>query len=176
VVNDEIHTARDVTKTNSYRLHTFQSRSSGVLGFADPDRIAFYRRATKRHTTESDLALPASGDELPRVEVLYVHAGNQADIVPAVVKLGAKGIVVAGTGAGATGELRQELAAAAKAGTVVVRSSRVGEGRIVRDDNWQEPGFVAADNLSPHKSALLLALGLLQTSDPERIQQLFDTY
>jgi hypothetical protein len=38
-----------------------------------------------------------------------------------------------------------------KGSAVVVRSSRVGEGRIVRGNNWYEPGRVAADNLSPQR-------------------------
>ena len=36
--------------------------------------------------------------------------------------------------------------------------------------------MVAADGLSPHKSALLLALALTQTRDPATIQRMFDTY
>jgi L-asparaginase len=57
-----------------------------------------------------------------------------------------------------------------------VRSARVGEGRVVRDDNWQEPGMVAADTLNPQKAALLLALALTRTRDPDEIQRLFDEY
>jgi L-asparaginase len=52
----------------------------------------------------------------------------------------------------------------------------VGEGRVVRDDNWQEPGMVAADTLNPQKAALLLALALTRTRDPDEIQRLFDEY
>jgi L-asparaginase len=59
---------------------------------------------------------------------------------------------------------------------VIVRSARVGEGRVVREDNWQEPGMVAADTLSPQKAALLLALALTRTRDPDAIQRLFDEY
>ena len=48
VANNEIHSARDVTKTNTYRLHTFQSRGLGPLGTADTDRLTFHRRITRR--------------------------------------------------------------------------------------------------------------------------------
>ena len=47
---------------------------------------------------------------------------------------------------------------------------------MVRDDNWQEPGFVAADNLSPQKARILLQLALTKTSKPDEIQQMFDDY
>ena len=38
------------------------------------------------------------------------------------------------------------------------QSSRVGEGRIVRNSNWYKPDMVVADNLSPQKAAILLSL------------------
>jgi L-asparaginase/Glu-tRNA(Gln) amidotransferase subunit D len=67
---------------------------------------------------------------------------------------GAKGIVVASVGAGAPGPLGKELLEIIKKrSAVVVVSSRVGEGRIVRNNNWDEPGMVAADTLSPQKAA-----------------------
>ena len=77
-----------------------------------------------------------------------------------------------------SGELKHLLGLAkiAAQGVVVVRSSRVGDGRVIREDNWQEPGMVAADNLSPHKAAWLLALALTKTRDPDAIQRLFDEY
>jgi L-asparaginase len=72
--------------------------------------------------------------------------------------------------------MRKDLAALAQQGIVIVRSARVGEGRVIRDDNWQEPGMVAADNLNPQKAALLLTLALTVTADADEIQGLFDRY
>ncbi len=175
VTNDEINAARDVTKTHTYRLQTFRSRDLGVLGYADPDRMVFYRTPTRRHTTASEFDLRGVA-RLPQVDVLYVHAAARPALARAAVELGAEGLVIAGTGAGSTGALREELAAIARAGTIVVRSARVGEGRVVRDDNWQEPGMVAADNLNPQKAALLLALALTRTRDADEVQRMFDEY
>jgi L-asparaginase len=175
VANDEINAARDVTKTSAYRLHTYRSRDLGVLGYADPDRIVFYRTPTRRHTTHSEFDVSGL-TSLPRVDVIYIHAGARPDVARAVAGLGAPGLVIAGTGPGALGEMRAELAAIAAEGVVVVRSARVGEGRVVREDNWQEPGMVAADNLNPQKAALLLALALTRTRDPDEVQRFFDEY
>jgi L-asparaginase len=108
--------------------------------------------------------------------VIYVFTGARADLASAAVNAGAEGLVIAGSGAGSTGDMRKELAALAAKGVVIVRSSRVGDGRVVRDDNWQEPGMVAADNLSPHKAAWLLTLALTRTRDPDAIQRMFDEY
>jgi len=175
VTNGEINAARDVTKTDTYRLQTFSSRELGILGYADLDRIEFYRAPLRRHTKDSVFDL-AKVEHLPRVDVIFAFTGAQADVAQAAVKLGAKGLVVASPGAGSTGDLRKPLAEIVKQGVPVVRAARVGLGRVVRDDNWQEPGMIAGDNLLPQKAAALLALALTRTNDPDTIQKWFDEY
>jgi len=175
VANGEITGARDVTKTNTYRLQAFRGRDLGLLGYADQDEIAYYHLPARRHTIQSEFVLD-QGSSLPRVEILYVGVTSQPGLATAAVQAGARGLVAAGTGAGSLGNLDAELAAIAAAGVVVVRSARVGEGRVVRDDNWQRPNMVAADNLSPQKASLLLALGLQITQEPDEIQRMFDQY
>jgi L-asparaginase len=176
VVNDTIQAARDVSKTNTYRVETFQSREVGLLGYADPDRIVYYRAPLRRHTTQSEFDLASIGT-LPKVPILYAHAGDDGDLVRAAAAAGARGLVIAGTGAGHTNNMRAALAELhATSGIAVVRAARVGAGRVIRDDNWQEPGFVAADNLLPQKARILLQLGLTRTSDPDVLQRMFDEY
>lgn len=174
VLNTEIHSARDVSKTNTYRLETFKSPDLGPLGFADADRVVFYRVPERAHT----LATPfkVSGlRSLPRVEILYDYYGQDGGLVKAAVDLGAEGIVVAGSGAGSTGYMRDSLKQAMEQGVVVVRSSRLGSGRVLPGDNYSFPGSVAADNLNPQKARVLLQLCLTLTNDPTEVQRLFDT-
>lgn len=176
MLNDEINAARDVTKANTYRLETFQSRELGILGYADPDRIVFYRAPTRKHTTQSQFDLTRITD-IPKVAILYSYTGDDGDLAKAAVAAGAKGLVIAGTGAGHTQNARKVLKELTDmTGVIVVRSARVGAGRVVRDDNWQEPGFVAADNLSPQKARILLQLALTMTTKPDEIQRMFDEY
>lgn len=176
VLNDEINAARDVTKTNTYRVQTFQSRELGLLGYADPDRIVFYRAPTRRHTTRTEFDLTRISS-FPRVDIIYAHTGDDGELAKASAALGAKGLVIAGTGAGHTQNARKILKELSnRQGVRIVRSARVGAGRVVRDDNWQEPGFIAADNLSPQKARILLQLGLTQTTDPDELQRMFDEY
>jgi L-asparaginase len=175
VTNGEINAARDVTKTDTYRLQTFRSRELGILGYADVDRIAFYRAPIRRQTADSVFDV-STVERMPRVDIIYVFTGVRADLAEAAVKLGARGLVIAGSGAGSTGDMRKILAEIVKQGVAVVRSARVGDGRVVRDDNWQEPGMIAADNLNPQKAAVLLALALTRTHDPDEIQKFFDEY
>jgi L-asparaginase type II len=176
VMNDEINAAREVTKTNTYRVQTFRSRDIGLLGYADPDAIVYYRAPLRRHTLASEFDLSAV-EHMPMVDVLYVHTGCRSGAAEAALAVGVRGIVVAGAGAGATGNFAFEInEIAAERRAVIVLSSRVGEGRVLRENNWSEPNMVAADNLPPHKAAILLSLALLKTDQPDEIQKLFDAY
>ncbi len=52
VLNNEIQSARDVTKSNAFRVETFTSRELGFLGYVDSDgQVIFYRSVTRLHTT-----------------------------------------------------------------------------------------------------------------------------
>jgi len=172
--NGEINAARDVTKTNTYHVHTFRTRDVGMLGYADADRIVYYRAPLQRHTVNSEFN---ADTPLPRVEVLHIYAGSQAGMAEAAVSLGAKGLVIAGIGAGAIGNLSDECKKiAAERRAVVVRSARVGEGRVLADSAYHEPNMIAAGNLLPQKAALLLSLALARTADLDEIQRVFDQY
>ncbi len=173
-LNDQIHSARYVSKTSTYRLETFQSPALGPMGFADADRIVFYYRPERLHTLATPFTVDTF-DKVPRVDVLYDYFGADGALVDAAVDLGAKGLVVAGSGAGAVGGMKDALVKAVSRGVVVARSSRVGSGRVVADDNYQFPGTVAADNLNPQKARILLQLALVITQDPAGVQRLFDT-
>jgi L-asparaginase len=174
--NGEINAGRDVTKTNTYHLHTFRTRDLGLLGYIDPDKIEYYRTPHRRHTVNSEFSV-IGVQSLPYVEVAYIHAGTRPGLADALVGLGAKGIIIASVGAGSPGSLDKELEEILKRrSAVVVQSSRVGEGRVVRNNNWYESGMVVADNLSPQKAAILLALALTKTSDTDDIQRMFDEY
>lgn len=173
--NSEINAARDVTKTFTFQVQTFRSRDLGVLGYADADRIVFYRTPTRRHTLASDFTLD-DADRLPRVEILYGHTGADPRLARAAADLGARGLVIAGIGAGAMGVYRDVLLELAAQGVRVVRSARVGEGRVLSTGNAHEDGTIAADNLNPQKAAILLAFAMARGLDVGGVQTVFDTY
>lgn len=177
VLNDTIHGARDVTKTATYRVETFQGRDLGPLGYADGDgRIRFYHRPALRHTTSSAFEWSSITD-LPRVDVVLSYVGADGTMVDAAVAAGAKGIVSAGTGAGRpTPEEEKALQRAHEHGVVICQGSRVGSGRAVRSPGLRKRGWVATDNLQPWKAKVLLALALTQTTDPDEIQELIEAH
>ncbi len=51
VLNADINSAREVTKTDTLHLQTFETRGYGVLGVAARDRVVYYRRVDRRHTS-----------------------------------------------------------------------------------------------------------------------------
>src|SRR5580765_7029619 len=130
VLNDEINAAREVTKTDALRLNTFQTRGYGILGVVDADRVAFYRRSLKRHSAGSEFDI-APVTKLPRVDVLLVYQGADGDLIRAAADAGARGIVIAAAGAGATsGTQPAGIDYATKKGVFVVTTTRAGAGRI----------------------------------------------
>ena len=118
-------------------------------------------------------------DKLPRVDVIYAHANMSADLIDAAIRNGAQGLVIAGVGDGnMTTPALDLLTKAAKNGIVVVRSTRLAAGIVLRNNevNDDENGFIASGELNPAKSRVLLQLALTRTTDPVRIQQMFYEY
>jgi L-asparaginase len=176
MLNDEIQAAREVTKTSNWRMQTFRTPDFGVLGHADADRIAYYRKSERRHmpNTEFDVS---SLTALPRVDIAYAYAGADGTAIRAFVAAGAKGIISAGFAPGMAPPADLDaLTEAVKQGVTVMQSSRAGSGRIYRSQRLTEAGILAADNLNPQKARILLALALTKTSDPVEIARIFATY
>ena len=176
VLNDEIHAARDVVKTSTYRLQTFRSLDFGALGHVDGDGVHFYRSPSRRHMPDSQFAA-SNLDTLPRVDIIYSYAGADGALVEAAVAAGARGIVSAGFAPGSpTPQQRTAFERAAKSGVVVVQCSRAASGRVAPRRRLRESGIVAGEDLSPQKARLLLMLALSTTSDVIAIQQAFQIY
>ena len=176
VLNDEIHAARDVVKTSTYRLQTFRSFDFGALGHVDGDGVHFYRSPSRKHMPDTQFAALDLG-ALPRVEIVYSYAGADGALVDAAVAAGARGIVSAGFAPGSpTPQQRTALERAAKSGVVIVQCSRAASGRVAPRRRLRESGIVAGDDLSPQKARILLMLALSTTPDITAIQQAFSTY
>jgi L-asparaginase len=178
VANDDIHGARAVTKRHTTDVETFVSPEVGLIGVCLFDDREFSRSPSRAHTTATPFTVTA-GQSLPRVDVIHAHAGMSPDLIDAAVAHGAKGIVIAGVGDGnmttdAFGAVRRAIAK----GVVVVRSTRVGEGIVRRNIEVDDDGIgtVVSKELNPAKARVLLKLALTQSSDPKKVQELFDKY
>jgi L-asparaginase len=178
VLNDEIHAARNVTKTKTTSLHAFASPNRGPIGLAYRPSIVWFAPPDKRHTTSSEFTV-YNVKALPRVDIIYAHANMPSDLIEASLRYGARGLVVAGVGDGnMSRSVVETLSRAAKTGVVVVRSTRLEQGMVLRNNEIDDDkaGFVASGELNPAKSRVLLQLALTVTKDAARVQRMFDEY
>jgi L-asparaginase len=178
VANDEIHFAREIAKTNTTQVGTFDSGHRGLAGLVNAGRIHFYSAPVRRHTAQGEFSLDGVS-ALPRVDIVYAHAGMGRELIDAAVKAGARGLVLAGVGDGNLNATALLAAAeAARTGVAVVRSSRTGGGVVERNIEIDDDrlGFVVADELNPQKARVLLMLGLTCTRDVRALQEMFFTY
>ena len=178
VANDDIHDARAMTKRHTSDVQTFVSPEVGLVGVCLFDDREFMRSPAHAHTTATPFTV-AIGQALPRVDVIYAHAGMCPDVIDGAVANGAKGLIIAGVGGGnMTTPALDAVKRAIGKGVVVVRSTRVGEGMVRRNIEVDDDtvGTVASKELNPAKARVLLKLALTQTSDSRRVQEFFDTY
>ena len=178
VMNDDIHGAREVTKSHVVDVQTFVSPDKGLVGQSTYGENRYFGKPGTRHTKESEFSIDGL-EKLPRVDIVYAHAGMDARIIDACVSSGAEGIVVAGTGNGNMAKSAIDaLAGAVKKGVVVVRSTRCWTGTVGRNIEIDDDtlGFIAAADLNPQKARVLLKLALTRTDDIGVIQKMFLTY
>jgi L-asparaginase len=189
VLNDEINSARNVTKTDALRLQTFRSRDYGQLGVVDRDRVVFFSQITERHNEQVEFDI-SKVTQLPRVDVLWVYQGASGDLIKAAVDNGAKGIVIAVAGAGAlSGTQPEALEYAASKGVFIVTATRTGSGRIAPPQRGgpaagqQTPAqqrrrqfTIAGEDHTPIKARVLLMVALTKTNDRNELQRIFTEY
>ncbi len=176
VLNDEIHSVRDVRKRDSNRVHTFGSEW-GPLGIVDSDAIVFRHAITTRHTGGSEVGLRNGVEGLPSVPIVADFTGNDGSVLDDQVEKGAVGVVVQAFGGGrASPGMRRAVADAAEAGVRVVLASRVPEGRVLSGVAAPSRGVIAAGDLGPYKARVLLMLALLEERTGAELQRLLDTH
>lgn len=169
VMDDRVFAARDVTKTNSMRVETFQAPERGALAIVDAYGIVFHRATSGREQPQFDI-----GDvrALPKVDIVYSYAGADSVAIDAFVAAGAKGLVIAGVGKGGmTSEQSRAVDRASKQGVVVVATTRTGSGPV---PNEGQTGTIGAGDLNPQKARVLLMLSLTRTSDPAQVARIFE--
>jgi L-asparaginase len=176
LLDDTIHGARDVTKTDTMRLSAFRDGAGGPLGWVDGDgRVVLSHRPARGLPLRgafADVDLRA----LPRVDIVLTYLGADGALVDAAVDAGAQAIVSAGTGAGypTPGEV-EALERASAAGVVVCQATRVGGGRVPLVGSLVARGWVAADDLQPWKARILLRLAAASgVRERAALQALFD--
>lgn len=177
-MNGLVMGARDVLKTNTTSVETFQAPNSGPLAYVNNGKVFYDRIPLKLHTRHTVFNVD-NLDKLPKVGIIYSYSNVEAEPLTAMINSDYQGIIHAGVGNGNIHKnIFPELINARKKGIQVVRSSRVPTGATTLDaevdDNQYQ--FVASQELNPQKARVLLMLALTQTRDWQTIQTYFNMY
>ncbi|BAF71837.1 asparaginase [Sulfurovum sp. NBC37-1] len=162
-MNQYINSARYVCKDNTTNVQTFDSGGHGYLGYIVGNRIIGYNAAPAK----KKLSAPKT---LPDIPLIYSYAGDDGSLIRYAVDHGAKGLVVAGVGAG---NVNQSVFKACKyalnKNVPLVIASRVRHGGVYPlygDEgggaSLLKAGTLLAGDLSPYKARLLLMIALGQ--------------
>ncbi|AJF08993.1 type II asparaginase [Helicobacter pylori] len=176
VMDDNIFSAREVIKTHTTHTSTFKALNSGAIGSVYYGKTRYYMQPLRKHTTESEFSLSQLKTPLPKVDIIYTHAGMTPDLFQASLNSHAKGVVIAGVGNGnVSAGFLKAMQEASQMGVVIVRSSRVNSGEITSGE-IDDKAFITSDNLNPQKARVLLQLALTKTNNKEKIQEMFEEY
>lgn len=177
VIDDTIFDPKSVTKVDVRHVNAFAAPGRGPLGHVlqlTPRYFAAAAPATEVMTL---------GDApLPKVAIVYAYAGLTGDDVRRAAE-GARGVVIAGVGAGGMSRsARDAVRDLVASGIPVVRTPRQGTGDIWRSDQGEgngsdiAVGSIAGRELTPAKARILLMLALQQPRDAAQLQALFDRF
>lgn len=170
VMNGQVHAAAHARKRRTSGPDAFDAPPDSVEGLVTPNRVRFLRppaRASRRSFALGDRT------RLPRVDILLTYQGASADPIEGAVRSGARGLVLAGAGAGAlTRSQRDAAVRVALHGVPVVVSSRTGEGQVTAEDPVDER-LIPAGPLDPFKARILLMLALATGMGDDELRALF---
>jgi L-asparaginase len=175
IMNEEIHAAREVTKTHSANPKTFASPFWGPLGYVDEDRVIFRRKSLKLTKIQ-----PASLVEA--VYLVKLVAGADDLLLQFLVQQKVKGIVIEGLGRGnVPPAVVPGIEAALSTGIPVVLTTRVLGGRVLDVYSYEggvrplkDIGVILGGELNGPKARIKLMLALGITSEHQRLADYFD--
>ncbi|KAL2812065.1 Asparaginase/glutaminase [Aspergillus granulosus] len=156
VMNDRIASAYYVTKTNSNTMDTFKALEAGFLGaIVSNSPYFFYPPVEPTGKTCIDVT---NVTEIPRVDILYSYQDMTNDTLFSAVENGAKGVVIAGTGAGSVSSTYSSAIAELieEQEFPIVRSTRSPSGEVPFSESGA--GGISSGYLNPQKARVLLGL------------------
>lgn len=175
VFNDEIHTARNVTKTHTSNINTFQSPNHGPLGVLTKDRVQFHHhpyRQTSYKLIEHRLQVP----------LIKSYMGMGSDLLDFYANKHVDGIVIEALGQG-------NLPTTCLPGLIhcldndipIILVSRSFNGIVSPVYGYEgggfdlfEKGVIFSNGLNGPKARLKLLVGLSQKMDHQQLKHYFE--
>lgn len=174
VMNDEVHSAKYVTKTHTTNVATFQTPTFGPLALISKSEVLFFQKIIHRENYQLK-----SLDK--KVYLLKAYAGMDGEIIDAIRTIGASGLVVETLGSGnlppqTVGAVRRAISD----GIQVVFVSRAFNG-VTRDvydyegggKRFKADGVIFTTGLSGQKARMKLFVILNADENIENLQEKF---
>lgn len=176
VMNDEINSALEVTKTHTVALDTFKSLEFGPLGIVDQHDVLYYREYIK---TKQKIKITKL---TKKVEIVKVYAGATDNMLNHLIDMKVDGIVLESLGRGnipptmVPGVIR-----AIKNEIPILLTSRCPKGRVLDTyayegggDHLRRLGVLFAGNLNSQKARIKLMLALDKVDNLEQLSEYFE--
>ncbi|WP_113604487.1 asparaginase [Staphylococcus aureus] len=175
VFNDEIHTARNVTKTHTSNTNTFQSPNHGPLGVLTKDRVQFHHMPYRQQALENV-------NEKLNVLLVKAYMGLPGDIFSFYSREGIDGMVIEALGQGnippSALEGIQQLVSLNIPIVLVSRSFNgiVSPTYAYDGGGYQlaQQGFIFSNGLNGPKARLKLLVALSNNLDKAEIKSYFE--
>lgn len=175
VFNDEIHTARNVTKTHTSNTNTFQSPNHGPLGVLTKDRVQFHHMPYRQQALENV-------NEKLNVPLVKAYMGMPGDIFSFYSREGIDGMVIEALGQGnmppSALEGIQQLVSLNIPIVLVSRSFNgiVSPTYAYNGGGYQlaQQGFIFSNGLNGPKARLKLLVALSNNLDKAEIKSYFE--
>ncbi|TVY59686.1 L-asparaginase 2-4, partial [Lachnellula suecica] len=174
VLNDRIVSAYYVTKTNANTMDTFKAPEMGNLGSLVSNVPYFFYPPVK--PTGKNAIDIANVTEIPRVDILMAYEDMKNDTLYNAVASGAKGIVIAGAGAGGVStSFNYAMEDVMRTyGIPIVQSTRAMSGEVPSFETVMDGAqHIASGYLNPYKSRVLLGLLLAKGKNVTEIAKAF---
>lgn len=175
-LNQYINGARDVRKTQTSNVQTFDSGEKGYLGYINMGKVIKFNERRKKQK----FSIP---EKLPNVVILSDYAGADGKFIRYAVDSGIDGIVVEAVGAGNVNkEMNQAIKYALDKNIPIVITTRVYHGKVLpvyADQGGgkilQEEGAILGNDLTTAKARLLLMLAIPEANgDKEKLKSFFE--
>ncbi|OZI11645.1 L-asparaginase [Bacillaceae bacterium SAS-127] len=175
VLNDEIHSAENVTKTHTSNISTFQSPQYGPIGIVTKRKIVFHHAPTERQQIDVTTI-----DQ--QVALIKAYSGMDASLLLALKKLNYDGVVIEALGQGNLPPAAVEgIKALVEQQIPVVLVSRCFNG-IVQDvygydgggKQLKELGVIFSNGLNGQKARIKLLIALSAQHDLSSLEQIFE--
>ncbi|HCZ0871980.1 TPA: asparaginase [Staphylococcus aureus] len=175
VFNDEIHTARNVTKTHTSNTNTFKSPNHGPLGVLTKDRVQFHHMPYRQQALENV-------NEKLNVPLVKAYMGMPGDIFSFYSREGIDGMVIEALGQGnippSALEGIQQLVSLNIPIVLVSRSFNgiVSPTYAYDGGGYQlaQQGFIFSNGLNGPKARLKLLVALSNNLDKAEIKSYFE--